>query len=45
MGFMHATGIRVSELTSLRITDVRMEEGYLFIRNSKFKKDSHCTLQ
>lgn len=39
IGLMHATGIRVSELTSLRIADVQMEEGYLFIRNSKFKKD------
>ncbi|XID91541.1 tyrosine-type recombinase/integrase [Paenibacillaceae bacterium WGS1546] len=39
IGLMHATGIRVSELTSLRITNVQMEEGYLFIRNSKFKKD------
>ncbi len=39
IGLLYATGIRVSELTDLRMTDVRTEEGYLFIRNSKFKKD------
>lgn len=39
IGLMCATGIRVSELTSLRIADVRTEGGYLFICSSKFKKD------
>ena len=39
IGLLYATGIRVSELTSLRVADVRTEESYLFIRNSKFKKD------
>lgn len=39
IGLMYATGIRVSELTSLRITDVRIKEGYLFINSSKYKKD------
>lgn len=39
IGLMYATGIRVSELTSLKLTDVRLNEGYLFIHNSKFKKD------
>lgn len=39
IGLMYATGIRVSELTSLSVADVRTEEGYLFVRNSKFKKD------
>lgn len=39
IGLMYASGIRVSELTSLRIADVRLEEGYLFISSSKFKKD------
>jgi integrase len=39
IGLMYTTGIRVSELTSLKISDVRMEEGYLFICSSKFKKD------
>ena len=39
IGLMYATGIRVSELTSLRLADVRMKDGYLFINGSKFKKD------
>ncbi|NLN48738.1 MAG: tyrosine-type recombinase/integrase, partial [Clostridiales bacterium] len=48
IGLMYATGIRVSEFTSLRISDVRFKEGYLFINSSKFKKDHlvllHCTV-
>ena len=39
IGLMYATGIRVSELTALRIKDVRLNEGYLFISCSKYKKD------
>ena len=39
IGLMCATGIRVSEITSLKIADTRMEEGYIFIRNTKFKKE------
>ena len=39
IGLMYATGIRVSELTSLKITDVRLKEEHLFINSSKFKKD------
>lgn len=48
IGLMYATGIRVSELTSLRIANVRINEGYLFINSSKYKKDRlvplHCTV-
>lgn len=39
IGLMYATGIRVTELTTLKIADVRMKEGCLFINCSKFKKD------
>jgi site-specific recombinase XerD len=39
IGLLRSTGIRVSELTSLKIADVRLNDGYLFISNSKFKKD------
>jgi site-specific recombinase XerD len=39
IGLMYSTGIRVNELTSLKIADARLSEGYLFIRCSKFKKD------
>jgi site-specific recombinase XerD len=38
IGLLRSTGLRVSELTLLRITDVRLPEGYLFINSSKFKK-------
>lgn len=39
IGLLYATGIRVSELTTLSIADVRLGEGLLFIHSSKFKKD------
>jgi len=39
IGLLRSTGLRVSELTSLRNEDIRFTEGLLFISNSKFKKD------
>jgi site-specific recombinase XerD len=39
IGLLRATGLRVFELTLLKIKDVRLAEGYLCINNSKFKKD------
>lgn len=39
LGLLWATGMRVSELTSLRLSDVRLDERYIFIQNSEFKKD------
>ena len=39
IGLLRSTGLRVSELTLLKNEDVRLSEGYLFIRSSKFKKD------
>jgi len=39
IGLLRSTGIRVTELTSLKIKDVRLDKGYLFINSSKFKKD------
>jgi len=39
IGLLRATGLRPSELTHLKIEDVRLTEGYLFIHSSKFKKD------
>jgi len=38
IGLLRATGMRVSELTLLKNEDVHMDEGYLFINSSKFKK-------
>jgi integrase len=39
IGLLRSTGLRVSELTLLRIKEVRLTDGYLFINSSKFKKD------
>jgi integrase len=39
IGLLRSTGIRVSELTLLRNKNVRLDEGYIFINSSKFKKD------
>jgi integrase len=39
IGLLRSTGIRVSELTSLKNEDIRFSEGLLFINSSKFKKD------
>jgi site-specific recombinase XerD len=39
IGLLRATGLRVSELTSLKNEDAHLDEGYLFINSSKFKKD------
>jgi len=39
IGLLRSTGLRVSEATLLKIKDVRLSEGYLFISSSKFKKD------
>ena len=39
IGLLRSTGLRVSELTLLKIKDVRLTDGYLFINSSKFKKD------
>lgn len=39
LGLLWATGIRVSELTGLMVKDVHYDEGYIFIKGTKFKKD------
>jgi len=39
IGLLCSTGIRVSELTNLKSEEVNLIDGYLFINNSKFKKD------
>jgi len=39
IGLMWATGIRVSELTSLTFRNVNLDDGHLYICGSKFKKN------
>jgi integrase len=39
LGLLWATGIRVSELTNLKVKDVQLKEKYLHIRNTKFYKE------
>lgn len=41
---LYAAGLRVGEVVRLRIADVRSDDGYLFIKDGKGKKDRHCTL-
>ncbi|MFZ5969516.1 MAG: tyrosine-type recombinase/integrase [Bacillota bacterium] len=39
LGLLWSTGIRVSELTNLKVKDVNFKERYLHIKNTKFHKD------
>jgi site-specific recombinase XerD len=39
IGLLWSTGIRVSELTNLKVKDVNYNESYLYVRNTKFHKD------
>ncbi|WP_310993884.1 tyrosine-type recombinase/integrase [Aequorivita marina] len=41
---IYAAGLRVGEVVRLRLTDIRSDDGYLFIKDGKGKKDRHCTL-
>ena len=41
---LYSCGLRVSELTNLRIKDIRSDLGYVFIKGSKGKKDRHTVL-
>ena len=41
---IYSAGLRIGELTRLRISDIRSDEGYIFIKDSKGKKDRHTVL-
>ena len=41
---IYSAGLRISELTRLRMVDVHSDEGYLFIKDSKGKKDRKTIL-
>jgi len=40
---IYSAGLRLSELTKLRLTDIQMEEHRIFVRDAKGKKD-RCTI-
>ncbi|QAA82218.1 recombinase XerD [Aequorivita sp. H23M31] len=41
---IYAGGLRIGEVIRLRVTDVRSADGYIFIKDSKGKKDRHTVL-
>jgi integrase/recombinase XerD len=41
---IYSAGLRVGELIRLRVCDVHSDDGYLFIKDSKGKKDRHTML-
>lgn len=41
---IYGAGLRVGELIRLRVTDIRSDDGYIFIKDSKGKKDRHTVL-
>lgn len=41
---IYSAGLRIGEVLRLRIKDVRSDDGFLFIKDSKGKKDRHTVL-
>lgn len=41
---IYSAGLRVSEVINLRISDIRSDEGFIFVKGAKGKKDRHTTL-
>ncbi|NJO87894.1 MAG: tyrosine-type recombinase/integrase [Chloroflexia bacterium] len=41
---IYAAGLRMSELLNLRLKDIRSDEGYIFVKGGKGKKDRHTVL-
>lgn len=41
---IYSAGIRISELINLRIVDIHIDEGYIFIKDSKGKRDRKTVL-
>ena len=37
--FLYGSGLRVGELINIRVKDININEGYVFVRNGKGKKD------
>jgi integrase/recombinase XerD len=41
---IYSAGLRIGELTRLRVADIRSDDGYIFVKDSKGKKDRHTVL-
>ncbi len=41
---IYSGGLRLGELIRLRVTDIRSDEGFIFIKDSKGKRDRHTVL-
>ncbi|MFK8046661.1 MAG: tyrosine-type recombinase/integrase [Crocinitomicaceae bacterium] len=41
---LYASGLRISEVTRLRLCDIHSDQGFIFIKGSKQKKDRHTVL-
>jgi len=41
---IYSAGLRISEVVNLRIVDIHSEEGYIFVKNSKGKRDRKTVL-
>lgn|SRR5690606_33403017 len=41
---IYGAGLRVGEVIRLRVKDIRSDDGYIFIKDSKGKKDRHTVL-
>ena len=41
---IYAAGLRIGEVLRLRVKDIRSDDGYIFIKDSKGKKDRHTVL-
>ena len=41
---IYSAGLRISEVINLRVKDIRSDDGYIFIKGAKGKKDRHTLL-
>jgi len=41
---IYSAGLRIGEVLRLRVSDIRSDEGYIFVKDSKGKKDRHTVL-
>lgn len=44
LNLIYSAGLRISEVTRLRLTDIRSDQGFIMIKDSKGKKDRHTVL-